>query len=518
MRYPVYAKEGDTFGFEYRTEAQGSTISNVAYGDWIDVNVYRYGTETLMVINGVGFKVLTYARDFKYVGFTNYYAAGTAGYITDIDDISFRELDADFDFSYLVNDDVSALYTAGKYVANAGNANTFTNNGGKIEVAGGQSGTRIIAGEGYTDFSLTFNLALKGDATGTARTSDSTGFFVRAKEINGSMYGYQINVSSAKQIWLSRVDGVTNAAVGTKLLIADMGAYGKDVTVKGVGDTFIITYLNAANETKTMFVRDNTYLYGNTGLRVWTSAAIGGVSITVKDYKTYSNLDTNFDALTEAKLVGDDGKVLRSAVVDNGATFAGEIDGNYIGIERDGGIYSTYSVVVDGDTTVTALSAKGLQLIAGASARLTDYSGLRFETNVSTELYNKLAGLTVQYGAILLPTELLEGELTVDLEIAKVVPSSGPFFVELEDVYKYRTTLYDIPEAEYATAVSARSYLTVTLTDGEVRTVYTDYNEADNSRSIKQVAETILGRDDLTTKYDESEIALLQKFAGVVAE
>ena len=42
--------------------------------------------------------------------------------------------------------------------------------------------------------------------------------------------------------------------------------------------------------------------------------------------------------------------------------------------------------------------------------------------------------------------------------------------------------------ADYTKAFSARGYLVIYYADGLTNTVYTDYNETDNSRSIAEVA------------------------------
>ena len=48
---------------------------------------------------------------------------------------------------------------------------------------------------------------------------------------------------------------------------------------------------------------------------------------------------------------------------------------------------------------------------------------------------------------------------------------------------------------DYTKAYSARGYIEVQYADGTTEYIYTDYNEADNSRSIQQVAQNLIATD-----------------------
>ena len=140
-----------------------------------------------------------------------------------------------------------------------------------------------------------------------------------------------------------------------------------------------------------------------------------------------------------------------------------------------------------------------LVMIEGASVRMTAPTGLGFITQINKTAYDELVALcgeeNVATGTLILPTDYL----TVDFTIAaldtagiqyKNIPNDGwknEKTAETDGYYAYRGSLAPVQEYNYDRNFSARGYIAYTF-DGETTYVYTEYNEADHSRSVSYVA------------------------------
>ena len=146
----------------------------------------------------------------------------------------------------------------------------------------------------------------------------------------------------------------------------------------------------------------------------------------------------------------------------------------------------------------------------GGSVRVSEpNTGLRFQFEFDESVIASLAelGVTAEYGAVLLPSEMLgENELTLETADVLDIPAENPGTGENGGVL-ISAVLTGIPEAEYATAVTARAY--IKLTAGEHVTII--YSEA-LERSVQQVAQAALADPD--GGYTPEQIAVLEKFAG----
>lgn len=127
----------------------------------------------------------------------------------------------------------------------------------------------------------------------------------------------------------------------------------------------------------------------------------------------------------------------------------------------------------------------------GASVRVTDPMGLRFKTTftIPEELKPLLedGSASVSYGMLLLPTDMLDGELTRESAEVLDIPAEK-FWAQDEDHVEFTGVLIGIPEIRYDYAITARSYAVVTV-DG-AQTTY--YCEAPVERSIYEVAKAAL--------------------------
>lgn len=144
----------------------------------------------------------------------------------------------------------------------------------------------------------------------------------------------------------------------------------------------------------------------------------------------------------------------------------------------------------------------------GASVRVvTDASGIRFETTVPKNLLDhanaiKDAGTTVSYGTIITPKaylnftdgiftmEALENSTLNGAKYQRIIATDG-ITDEEDGSISFRASLINIRLDNYKAEFAARGYVSYTV-NGVTGYVYTDYADADNARSIYQVACTAL--------------------------
>lgn len=126
----------------------------------------------------------------------------------------------------------------------------------------------------------------------------------------------------------------------------------------------------------------------------------------------------------------------------------------------------------------------------GASVRKDETTrGIRFSAKVDKGIFDagRQLGLISEVGMIVAPTSYLaKKDLTHDLGAGYY--SQWATTELLGNVF--HVALVNISPDQYAREFSARGYLKVNYTTGEVGYVYTDYNKNANSRSIYQVAKS----------------------------
>lgn len=154
-----------------------------------------------------------------------------------------------------------------------------------------------------------------------------------------------------------------------------------------------------------------------------------------------------------------------------------------------------YEYTVTEDAQVQAVFVE-FSMKAGASIRAIGNSGLRFTYQLGASSYETYTNYVTESGIILLPTDTLGGNA---FEIANfaageniIVANSGKDKQALNGgAYEYILRLVQIHESNYARAFSARGYLKVTYADGSTAYIYTEYTQADNSRSIAGIAKLV---------------------------
>ena len=148
-----------------------------------------------------------------------------------------------------------------------------------------------------------------------------------------------------------------------------------------------------------------------------------------------------------------------------------------------------------------------LKTLTGASVRLNDPTGLRFDTEIKKSTLDTLLkadNVTVKIGTLIAPTKYVKavGTFTADaLDTYKNeqgfafdpyinVPFDTTvykFLEETDTAYTFSGAVANLFESNYNLAYSAVGYLTITVGELSV-TFYSDYIEQDHSRTIASVA------------------------------
>lgn len=193
-----------------------------------------------------------------------------------------------------------------------------------------------------------------------------------------------------------------------------------------------------------------------------------------------------------------------------------------------------------------------LKTLTGASVRLNDPTGLRFDTEIKKSTLDTLLkadNVTVKIGTLIAPTKYVKavGTFTADaLDTYKKEQGFAfdpyinvPFDTNVYEFLKKTDTAYtfsgavaNLFESNYNLAYSAVGYLTITVGDLSV-TFYSDYIEQDHSRTIASVArEAYADRADAQSEdypyyvekegnyspYSNSSLAKIKAFADAYME
>lgn len=180
----------------------------------------------------------------------------------------------------------------------------------------------------------------------------------------------------------------------------------------------------------------------------------------------------------------------------------------------EGKLYSPTEVINLTTATVFVPVTMGVTNEAGASIRLDLPTGIRFGTQIDKTFYETL-GASAVYGVKVARKDVLNGGSFAALTDANSVSytSEKEGFRWVTEGEFFRTVLMNINEANYQTELSWSAFVTVTYADGKTATYYADYTEADNCRSLAQVASRAL--QDTTVTWTAEETALLKTIAGI---
>ncbi|MBQ8696276.1 MAG: hypothetical protein IJ519_01025 [Clostridia bacterium] len=199
-----------------------------------------------------------------------------------------------------------------------------------------------------------------------------------------------------------------------------------------------------------------------------------------------------------------------------------------------GSMLVAWSYEKDGETVLLAPGAEftaeqdmelsplylDLEMIGGASVRTATPAGLRFTTNVNEPQYQALVatGAEFELGTIIVPSEYITGEFTYD-----AITGAGKaclripcriFWDHNDTVRTYTGVISNLYEDNYNRNFSARSYVSVTYTDGTELTFYADYNEDAHTRCAYGVSCAALA-DNSSNLSEDAKAVLLGYFNSV---
>ncbi len=208
---------------------------------------------------------------------------------------------------------------------------------------------------------------------------------------------------------------------------------------------------------------------------------------------------------------------LQSAPVVAGKIFVGWIKQGGVndGILKANGVYDNVEASI-----VFEAVCIDMELIAGASVRKTDPTGIRFTTKIAAADYALIKNSAV-FGTLIAPLDMSSAAtLTVGAsDCLNIVANNwlSPESVALmgfdAEGYEYFTgVVTNVLPQNLARAFLAKAYVTVTYKDGTDATFYADCNETDNARSIYYVATESL-------KAGETDaLGVLQSYVNAVAD
>ena len=175
--------------------------------------------------------------------------------------------------------------------------------------------------------------------------------------------------------------------------------------------------------------------------------------------------------------------------------------------------------LVSGEISVTApvaLRKLSVVLQTGASIRLDDPAGLRFESALDSTLYNALtaAGYTVKFGTYIFPADQYTDGVPADAVFSTFTDVAQ--LTEQDGIYTYYTSLVNLLPRNYARSFGAISYVTAEK-DGKSSTFRTEFRLADHARSVYEVAKQVAAAGELE-KMTESQRQTVTGYLDRVVE
>ena len=390
-----------------------------------------------------------------------------------------------------------------------------------------------LVGHSATFRNLNLNVA-KGIGTGTG--DGAAVLFENCKiDVTG---GLLLNIKAQTNVIFRNTTVVSTAADAAILLQAGATSEIKlmnstiDYQKGGSGD--ITSIINIASKSKGTVVLDGTskliYSPNSTGAYnqiitvhdAETAATVHLKAGAVLEYNTVPKSTTSLAFLrSNASLtLVDEGATWKvsAAVAKKGYSFvntSGTFNCKTVAMKTaEGKLYSPTEVINLNAATAFAPVTMGVTNEAGASIRLDLPTGIRFGTQIDKTFYETL-GASAVYGVKVARKDVLKNgnfaALTDENSVSYTSAKEG--FRWVTEGEFFRTVLMNINEANYQTELSWSAFVTVTYADGKTATYYADYTEADNCRSLAQVASRAL--QDTTVTWTADETALLKTIAGI---
>ncbi len=390
-----------------------------------------------------------------------------------------------------------------------------------------------LVGHSATFRNLNLNV-VKGIGTGTG--DGAAVLFENCKiDVTG---GLLLNIKAQTNVIFRNTTVVSTAADAAILLkdgaTSEIKLMNSTIDYRKGGSGDITSIINIASKSKGTVVLDGTskLIYSP------NSAGAYNQIITVHDAETAATVHLKAGAVLEYNTVPKSTTslaFLRSnaslTLVDEGATWkvsaavakkgysfvntSGTFNCKTVAMKTaEGKLYSPTEVIKLTAATAFVPVTMGVTNEAGASIRLDLPTGIRFGTQIDKTFYETL-GASAVYGVRVARKDVLKNgnfaALTDENSVSYTSAQEG--FRWVTEGEFFRTVLMNINEANYQTELSWSAFVTVTYEGGKTATYYADYTEADNCRSLAQVASRAL--QDTTVTWTADETALLKTIAGI---
>ena len=227
-----------------------------------------------------------------------------------------------------------------------------------------------------------------------------------------------------------------------------------------------------------------TYAWASMTTTPTASDLLAGVGNIVENAEASGDVDLLVDGQIFASLKKNaDGKVTLPE---------GSVDGAMLGWkDSEGKLYaggSEYTVTGTDKVSLEAVAFE-FEILRGASILIDNPSALRFD------IVADISGLSgVQsFGAMIIPSASLTDEIISDGKIAKEELDAAQItYDSVEPVADAESNVHYVKKeniSDFTAKYSVTAYLTIKYADDSVKTLTTEYNAAEHSRCVKEVAE-----------------------------
>ena len=151
---------------------------------------------------------------------------------------------------------------------------------------------------------------------------------------------------------------------------------------------------------------------------------------------------------------------------------------------------------------------------AGASIRISGYTGLRFRGFIDSQIDASIQDNIKEYGMILAPTDYIENKAFTldDYQDGSMYQQPAENTVEGAELTHFYVTMTHLKATNMAREFSARVYVEISYDDGTTGFVYSNYTETDNSRSAYEVAKSAYNDEDEYAGMDETTATSIKTF------
>ncbi|MBQ5591018.1 MAG: hypothetical protein IIU65_04995, partial [Clostridia bacterium] len=285
---------------------------------------------------------------------------------------------------------------------------------------------------------------------------------------------------------------------------------------------------------------------GDSAYKAFTSATSGGTGTKFNLFDEYIHsadgpVNITFDAVSSGSMYIEALILVKFGEIDSVVTIDGvnlEVKDGKATMPMSADFYIGENCVyvageeieVQKDLALTSYET-ALKMKHGAAIRLNKTNGIRFYTDVNSEVIETLKGLgTIQLGTLISPADLLDDkELTFNNGVAQVNVTYEANLDSKWNLDGFVGSLVEIKESNSYNSQTGnigrdfvgRGYVTLTVGD-MTKTIYADYDEGDvvnNTRSVAYVANAY--KNDVSSGYDklaETVKAIVDRWAKIFTD